>query len=288
MEHLRLTQVFNEGICFAPDGEAVEAVYQSSPSLPKPCVHPMKTPARVTLSGFEMSDHVWHRGLWFTIKFINGTNFWEEHEPYGIQRGRAQPRVELTGHNAATVTHGLDWISDATGLVIQETRRLHFSAIGDVRQIDWTTELRAMKKLTLDRTPFTTWGGYGGLIYRGSRELHDVNFEVSSGEKVNALTGERHDWCLMNAAVDGGPKRRVSIGMIDHPDNPRSPTPWYGKGSNGYTFMNAAFLFHEPMEVPEGKVMKMRYRVAWRDGAWEDGAFAALADQFRRNREPSR
>src|ERR1019366_3254106 len=60
-------------------------VYQFNPSLPKPCIHPFFTPRGHQLSGFEMSDHVWHRGLWFTIKFINGSNFWEERPPFGIQ-----------------------------------------------------------------------------------------------------------------------------------------------------------------------------------------------------------
>ena len=47
---------------------------------PKPFFHPVRTPAGFTLTLFEPHDHIWHRGLWFTIKFINGENFWEEPE----------------------------------------------------------------------------------------------------------------------------------------------------------------------------------------------------------------
>lgn len=288
MSHLRSTQRFDEGVCIAPDGERMEMVYQCAPSLPKACVHPLKTPAGVTITGFEMSDHVWHRGLWFTIKYINGTNFWEEQQPYGIQVNRGQPSVELTGPQSARIEHAVEWTSEATGPVIHETRRLELSTCGNVRLIDWTSELKALKDLALDRTPFTTWGGYGGMSYRASRELHDVTFETPGGEKVAALTGQPHDWCLLNGAVDGGPKRRVSIGIVDHPNNPRSPSPWYCKTGNGFTFMNAAFLFHEPMNVPAGQVLKMRYRIAWRDGQWEPGAFDELARQFRQSGEQAR
>ncbi|HEX9441848.1 MAG TPA: DUF6807 family protein, partial [Roseiflexaceae bacterium] len=42
---------------------------------PKPYFHPVCTPAGHCLTLFEPHDHVWHRGLWFTIKFINGENF---------------------------------------------------------------------------------------------------------------------------------------------------------------------------------------------------------------------
>ena len=50
----------------------------STANLPKPCFHPLHTAAGRQIAGFQMSDHTWHRGLWFTIKFINKTNFWEE------------------------------------------------------------------------------------------------------------------------------------------------------------------------------------------------------------------
>ncbi len=53
---------------------------------PKPYFHPLCTPAGHVLTSFEPHDHVWHRGLWFTIKFVNGENFWEENAPFGTQQ----------------------------------------------------------------------------------------------------------------------------------------------------------------------------------------------------------
>ena len=62
----------------------------------KPFIHPLCTPAGHCLTLFEPHDHVWHHGLWFTFKFVNGENFWEEHEPFGIQRTALPPSIAHT------------------------------------------------------------------------------------------------------------------------------------------------------------------------------------------------
>lgn len=252
------------------------SAYRFDPTLPKPCVHPLMTPGGQLLSGFEMSDHVWHRGLWFTIKFINGTNFWEEQPPFGIQASRRQPDCAFLDDGGLRVTHQLDWTSDATGIALTEQRIMIYRT----GSIDWTTELHAMQDLTLDRTPYTTWGGYGGLSFRGSRELHNVSFMLPGKDAVASLAGQPHEWVVMQADVDGGPGRKVSMAMVDHPGNPRWPSPWYCKSGNGFNYMNAAFLFHEPMKLAREQTLRLAYRVLYRDGVWALDEMAQLAKIF--------
>jgi hypothetical protein len=180
----------------------------------------------------------------------------------------------------ASCSDRIQWSSAATGTAIRESRQIVFRREGDLRMIDWSDELLATKDLLLDRTPYTTWGGYSGLAFRGSRELHDVKYELPSGELVPEIIGQSHDWMIMRAKTDGGPNRSVSIAAVDHPGNPRSPTPWYCRSANGYNFWNAAFLFHEPMRLGEGQSLQFRYRVIYRDGNWAPGEFAALAEAF--------
>jgi hypothetical protein len=272
---ISFSQTFNDRVATATS--AGDAVYCWG-SLPKACVHPLTTPAGHRLTGFEMSDHMWHRGIWFTIKFVNGTNFWEEQAPFGVQKSVAEPTCEVLDRDRVRLLHHVQWGSEATGVVIDERRQLTFNA----GTIDWSFELRAEKDLTLDRTPYTTWGGYGGLSYRAARELHDVNFLLPNGDTVASLAGQAHVWTVMQAAVDGaGAGQRVSIGMIDHPSNPRSPSPWYNKSGNGFNYMNAAFLFHEQMTIRRGESLKFNYRILYRDGQWTAGEFKKLANEFR-------
>jgi hypothetical protein len=279
-----LQQALSSHIALALHGDAHTATYRYDASLPKPCVHPLTTPAGVVLTGFEMSDHVWHRGLWFTIKFINATNYWEEHAPFGRQLTVAPPHARFLPDTTVELRHEQEWSSDATGRVLLESRMMRFHAEAAIRFVDFSTSLTAQQDLLLDRTPYTTWGGYSGLTYRASRELHNGTFILPSGEKASVVAGDRHPWLMLHALADGGPGRKVSLGIIDHPSNPRSDGSggaWYGKAEANYTFFNAAFLFHESMRLAKGQSLNFRYRVIYADSHVAPDHFNALANAFR-------
>jgi hypothetical protein len=266
---------------FSPNGAPIASYCFGS--LPKPCLHPLTTPRGHCLTAFEPSDHIWHRGLWFAIKFINGSNFWEERPPFGIQQSRAEPVCRAIGTDKVRIDHSQVWTSDATGPVLNEERTITFSTSPDgSRQIDWSTNLRALTDLDLDRTPFTTWGGYGGLYFRAAPQLHDANFLLPNGQTVPNLAGESHDWTIMQALTAGPiPNQKVSIAIIDHPSNPRSPTSWYNRSSPDWNSMNPAFLFHDPLKLPKDQSLQFHYRILCRDGQWHPADFAALAADFR-------
>lgn len=278
---MNFRQTFNRSIDIETDAGTM-AAYRYGSALPKPCVHPIATPAGHLLTGFQMSDHVWHRGLWFTIKFINGENFWEENPPaFGSQTSTIEPIASFPSPGVVRIQQQLDWTSAKQGTVIRERRMLDFVERDGLSYIDWTCALEAQADLLLDRTPYTTWGGYSGLTFRGSRGLHGASYIIPGGESVKQLIGDRHPWVFLNAGVDGSPGARVSIGLIDHPSNPRAMTPWYGKSSDDYCFINAAFLFHEPMRVENGQTLNFRYRICYRDGAWAADEFDQAARIFR-------
>ena len=188
----------------------------------------------------------------------------------------------MLSKDSAQITHELQWNAEETGVVFNETRLLTISCDeAGVTHLIWDATLQAAKALTLDRTPYTTWGGYGGMSLRTSRDMHEVHFILPGGKAVEGLAGQPHDWVVLEGRMDGGADERVSIGMIDHPGNPRSPSPWYGKSNNGFTFLNAAFLFHEPLDVQKGEELHFRYKIVCRDGTWQPSEFQAIADQFR-------
>ena len=67
------------------------------------------------------------------------------------------------------------------------------------------------------------------------------------------------------------------------------PCPWYGStraatyGDEGWSnFLNAAFLFHEPLEVPAGEGLRLRHRAVVHDGPWDlEQVAAAYQDWVR-------
>jgi len=249
-------------------------------SRPKPFFHPVRTPQGHVLSISEPYDHVWHRGLWFTFKFVNTDNFWEEREPFGVQRVCGVPTVAHSDPQSLTLGLMLDWIPPGSAdAILFEQRTITWREQEDACEFDWTTVITSSTDAKLDRTPYTTWGGYGGLSFRGSRHWHVDRYLLPEGGMERLAPGVRGPWCDLSGRVDGGPGLTGGIALLDHPENPRHPTPWYA-GSGSGAFINAALLLAEPMSLAKGEPLRLRYRVLVHDGVWTVDRLASEHARF--------
>ncbi len=228
----------------------------------RPNLHPVATPSGSVLTRDAPDDHPWHHGLWFTIKFVNEDNFWEEVAPYGVLR-----HVDDTN---------VDWIRpDRVSVVMADRRTLVETDLGadDAYAIDWSITLEPQVDVVLDRTPFTTWGGYGGLSVRGRSDWTGTRLLLDNGSTYDRVLGERSSWCDLSGSVEGRP---AGLLLMDGPNNARHPVPWYGStraatyGDEGWSnFLNAAFLWDGPLSVAAGEQLALSFRVVVHDGAWD-------------------
>lgn len=236
---------------------------------PKPFFHPLTTPAGYTLSIFEPSDHVWQRGLWFAIKFVNGHNFWEEKEhPFATQVTQAPPDVSHNGP-MVTVDSTLVWHGSDGSPLMDEMRTFDYSPIDqDAYALDFTITLMPRVDVEFNRTPFNgKWGGYGGMAFRGNRNWLNTKLLFDDGTQVDRPIPKTSKWCDLTGLIDGGRECMAGVAMFDHPDNVRHPVGWYG-GIGSHHYFNAAFLFHEPLTVPNGQAITFQYRVLVHDHVW--------------------
>lgn len=275
---------------------------------PRPFVHPLTTPAGAILSVEAPADHPWHHALWFTIKYVNDENFWEEFGEFGLLR------TTSVAEDAGTTTATLEWVApDGESVRLRETRTLRATGIDtDSYAIDWTEELTVPVETVLDRTPFTTWGGYGGLTLRGAPTWTDTVLRLDEGADRDRTLGERSRWLAIDGKVapepersEGEPRRSVpprtgssrpsgvaemaaGVVILDHPDNVRAPSPWYGStradtyGEGWANFVNAAFLWDEPLPLAAGETLALRYRVLVHDGVWDRDRIEAEAERWTR------
>jgi hypothetical protein len=248
---------------------------------PRPFLHPVTTPAGAVLTVEAPPDHPWHHGLWFAIKFVNGENFWEEYGDFGLLRTREVVDLDPGGVQAT-----IDWMRPDRGpRAVTETRTLTEATLGaDTFAIDWSETLVAEVDSTFDRTPFTTWGGYGGLTLRGSPDWHDTQLVLPDGGRRDRLLGERAAWCALHgfAPLPDGTDQECGLVIADHPDNPRFPTPWYGSnraetyGEGWANFLNAAFLWDSGLEVEAGAPLLLRHLVVVYDGPLDVERISAI------------
>lgn len=259
---------------------------------PRPYVHPVRTPAGAVLTVDAPDDHPWHHGLWSTVKFVNGENFWEEYDEFGLLNA-----VSVEHPDGRTVRAVVEWERPGgTDVVLDEVRTLsHVELSEDRYAIDWTVQLSPRSDVTLDRTPFTTWGGYGGLTLRGAPDWTDTSLVTADVPVLrDRLLGEPSRWCHLQgtAPLPDGSAAIAGVAILDHPDNPRHPTPWYAStradtyGGGWANFCNAAFLWDGALDVGAGDTLTLRHRVVVHDGPrspdlveadWQ--AWSAAADQ---------
>jgi hypothetical protein len=226
----------------------------------RPNVHPLRAPSGAVLTRDAPDDHPWHHALWFTIKYVNGENFWEEYDAYGVLR-----------HVGPTTVH---WIRPdrETVAIVDERTLTHVDLGGGAYAIDWSIDLTPQSDVVLDRTEFTTWGGYGGLALRGRADWTDTRLLLDDGSEHERVLGTPSTWCDLSGHVDGV---EAGVLVLDHPSNPRHAVPWYGStraatyGDEGWSnFLNAAFLWDAPLDAPAGVALPFRYRVVVHDGSW--------------------
>ncbi|MBI1336248.1 MAG: hypothetical protein GC164_04720 [Phycisphaera sp.] len=241
----------------------------------KPYIHPLRSPSGIDLTGFRPSDHPWHRAHWFTWKYLNGVNYWEEDKQLkseGVTRRDGPETVAFDG-DAAVVRFNLVYHPKDGEVILRESRAVRIDPAGDESYtIDWILGFTAVTDVTFDRTPCddkTPWGGYAGLNCRMARTL--VNYKAIDSEgRIGDKTmhTQRARWADLSGKSDGHFDLFAGVTMLDHPTNPRHPSPWY-VWSQGMGFLEPALLMHEPMSLKAGEAMTLRYRVVLHDGLGE-------------------
>jgi len=54
--------------------------------------------------------------------------------------------------------------------------------------------------------------------------------------------------------------KEAGIAILDHPKNPRHPSPWYLAKKGHFGYFSPAILFKEKMELKKGQKLSLKYR----------------------------
>ena len=238
--------------------------YQFAEDVGFPYFHPVATAGGEVLTNFAPADHRWHRGIWFSWKFLNGVNYWDwGGRKMPVPEGRTQTvgeEVVAKEESGVSIATELRY-THQDKLVLQEKREITIESprADGSYAIDWCMTFTAPEKeVVFERTPpkVKPWGGYGGLSCRASAKLKNHRVINSAGQEGKEGHGKPARWMDFSGALPNG--KLAGVAMFDHPDNPRHPTPWYvATGRMGY--FNPAFLFHEPFTLPAGESLTLRY-----------------------------
>lgn len=269
---------------------AGKVVWQFSfdPAKGKAFFHPVSVGGGSSLTDFRPKDHPWHYALWFSWKYINGVNFWEEDRQTGRAGGKTSwtpPRLELRPDGGATIRLAVSYTHPSGRVDMAEARTMTVSAPDKDGgyTIDWAADFVAGPDgAELGRTPMPgepggqVNGGYAGLSVR----LASAPFTVAMVTAGGPVTEFARDRARPNSPAVGcnlaDAGREVgAIALLSAPENIALDAPWYLIRSNEMRFACAAILAPQVRKLPPGGGWKLRYRIAVRQAAWSPESLRA-------------
>ncbi|GAA1848726.1 PmoA family protein [Myceligenerans crystallogenes] len=207
---------------------------------PRPYFHPIRTTGGRELSTYRPWDHVWHKGLAWSLPNVGPWNFWggptyvrdegyqdlandgtQEHERFATvwsDGGSAGFREDLAWRVPPS-----GWEPPGPGgsqgpgdplqvtpgaVVVREERSVRASLRDGVWVLAWHAELTNVSDDALDLGSPTTKGrenaGYGGLFWRGPRSFTDgVVLAPGFTGDAEQVRGERFEWMGIVGRHDG-------------------------------------------------------------------------------------
>lgn len=238
--------------------------YRYPENIKKPVLYPLITPKGTKItrkfplepSVGERVDHPHHVGLWFNYGDVNGLDFWnnsdsikvEDRSKYGTIVHKSIQATE-EGDNEARLKVAMDWVSPDGKVLLNESTTFVFRGKDSMYSIDRITELAAPNETVLFKD-----NKEGMLGIRVTRELEHpsdkpdiftdangnptgvpvLNNDGVNGMYVNAegiegldTWGKRSNWVNLTSTIDD---ERISLAILDHPDNVGHPTYWHSRG----------------------------------------------------------
>ncbi len=239
----------------------------------KPYFHPLATVDGNVLTCLRPADHRWHRALWFSWKFINGLNYWEESAKTGKSEGYTDLvdiMIAPASDFSARIEMSLNYHPPQQAAVLSESRVIDVSAPqkdGSYR-LTWVSSFTALSDVVLGRTPIpgetngVAYGGYAGLSIRMAKELKSWNFVDSEGRENDAAHGKKAAWLDTSGSCGDGV---YGVAIMSHPANGPNLSPWYL--AKGMPYFSPAFLFDSDYKLEKDKTLVLKYRVLVHKGA---------------------
>ncbi|TQL02919.1 PmoA family protein [Cellulomonas sp. SLBN-39] len=267
---------------------------------PRPYLHPLRTRRGDVVTALRPHDHVWHKGVAWSLPVVGDENFWGgptyvrdqgyvQLDNDGSMDHQAIVRLDVTsGPDAERVdlVHILAWHTQDGEHVVDEERAL--AAVvpadrDDVWFLLFDTSMTNVSDRALPLGSPTTRGrenaGYGGLFWRGPRDFTGGTLLAPGFAGGEEVRGTRAPWMGFTGSHDGS-GRQSTVVVVDGATNPSHPPQWFAR-TEWFAGVNPAPFFSEEVPFDTGATLRFRYALVVAEGPADADGAAALAARGR-------
>lgn len=261
------------------DVELFRYVYlppESQVESPRPYLHPVRTLGGEVVSTYRPDDHVWHKGISWSLPHVGPANFWggptfvRDAGYRQLANNGAMRHREFTARSADHVTHTLDWVTEQGELWVTEERTLRVSLVDGGWTLGFTSAMRNVRGEPIVFGSPTTEGrpnaGYGGLMWRGPKEFSGGKVVLPGKSGGDDLMGARAPWLAYQSSS--------TVVFVDAPANPGHPTKWFVR-TQPFACACPAPFFDEEVPLAPDDTLTLTYSVIIADGAPDPAALAS-------------
>jgi type 1 glutamine amidotransferase len=223
-------------------------------------------------------DHVWHYGLWFSWKFINGLNYWEYTNDHRSEEAgfRSEGKTNIESIKivknqdySANLTLEILYHPEPSGEpVLSEQRSIYISRPGpEGYYFDYEHHFLAeFGDVTIDRTPILgepdgkSWGGYGGLSIRCNQDFTAAE-TIPEYPPVTPPGYPKNGWFYMGFNTLSG--EQAGMAIFQHPDYTTPSTRWYYlmDSKTPFFFFSPAAVYDRNIQLRKDDLLVLKYRI---------------------------
>jgi hypothetical protein len=248
---------------------------------PRPYFFPLRSLAGNDVAVFRPHDHIWHKGLVWSLPNVGPQNFWGG-ATYYRDRGYAQEdnngairhrdfALFESDAEGLTVDETLDWITSTGETWFEEHRAFRVTA--DHSEASWTLAYR-VRMINVSGAPIpigspTTEGrpnaGYGGLFWRGPRSFAGGTVYSEDTVGGDELMGRRGTWLALAGKHDEIDASSTVTFADTRATAAADPQQWFVR-SEPFACIAPAPFFSEAITVEPGESIEFEYAFSVSNG----------------------
>ncbi len=253
--------------------------YRAHASLKYPYFNPLAGPATgLSVTAESALPYPHHRGLWLGCDPLNGGNYWSDGP---LKQGQIKStKLELTEatKESAQIQNECQWIRPEAPSPLKDQRQFTVRVLGEhAWVIDADITLFAQEDISIKRAKHSLFAiraasdispSYGGVLMNSN-----------GGVGAEGTYGKPAHWCGYHGKRASRPEVVEGIAVMDHPENPWGPCPWFTR-EYGHLSPSPFNFLDKPWQFEKGNSLRLRYRVVVHSGTPAEAGLDKIYQQW--------